>query len=62
MMSNDFEKSFSDFLETHAYDQASELLFALIRNAYLAGWKAAGGTPPTEAPIFTVLPKPEENR
>ena len=60
-MSNDFEKTFSDFLESHAYDQASEALFAIVRSAYLAGWKAAGGPLPTEAKIFTILPNPEND-
>ena len=60
MLSNDFEKSFSSFLETRDYDQASEALFTIVRSAYLAGWKAAGGEPPTEHRIFTLLPKPEE--
>ena len=62
MMSNDFEKSFSDFLETREFDQASEILFSLMRSAYLAGWIAAGGEPPTENRIFTILPKPEEEQ
>ena len=60
MLSNDFEKSFSDFLETKEYDQATEILFSLMRSAFLAGWIAAGGEPPTEHRIFTLLPKPEE--
>ena len=59
MLSNDFEKTFSDFLETKEFDQASEVLFSLMRSAYLAGWLAAGGEPPTEHRIFTILPKTE---
>lgn len=42
-MSDDFEKSFSDFLDSCEYDQAEEALFSMVRIAYIAGWKAAGG-------------------
>ena len=62
MLSNNFEKTFSDYLESRDYDQASEALFTIIRSAYLAGWTAAGGEPPTEHRIFTLLPKPEEEK
>lgn len=42
-MSDEFEKSFSDFLDSKEYDQAEEALFSMARIAYIAGWKAAGG-------------------
>ena len=42
-MSDAFEKSFSDFLDSSQYDQAAEALFSMVRIAYIAGWKAAGG-------------------
>ncbi len=35
------EKSFSDFLENDAYDQAEEAIFQMIGKAFLAGWVAA---------------------
>ena len=43
MLSNDFEKAFGDFLDRREYDQAENALFAMVRIAFLAGWKAAGG-------------------
>ena len=43
MESNDFEQAFSDFLDSRAYDQAEDALFSMVRMAFLAGWKAAGG-------------------
>ena len=46
MYPDDFEKAFSDFLERREYDQASNALFSMVRIAFIAGWKAAGGEPP----------------
>ena len=43
LMSDGFEKTFSDFLDSSEYDMAEEALFSMIRRAYIAGWKAAGG-------------------
>lgn len=57
MMGNDFEKAFSDFLERREYDQAENALFAMIRIAFLAGWKAAGGDPPQPQKIFQLIHK-----
>lgn len=37
MFSNDFELAFSQFLETHAYDEAEDLLFSTMRRAFIAG-------------------------
>lgn len=55
MMSNDFEEAFSNFLERREYDEASNALFAMVRIAFLAGWKAAGGEPPTPQKIFELI-------
>ena len=55
MYSNDFEEAFSCFLERRDYDEAANQLFTLARLAFAAGWQAAGGTPPQEEPIFTLL-------
>ena len=41
MMSNEFEKAFSDFLDRREYDEAEGALFAIVRLAFSAGWKAA---------------------
>jgi hypothetical protein len=57
MQSNDFEKAFGDFLDRREYDQAENALFAMVRIAFLAGWKAAGGTPPQSQKIFQILHK-----
>ncbi len=42
----DFEKAFSDFLESKEYDKGEGALFSMFRIAYQAGWVAAGGKPP----------------
>ena len=34
-------KSFSDFLDSEKYDKAEKTLFAVIRQAFLAGWDTA---------------------
>lgn len=57
MMGNDFEKAFSDFLERREYDQAENALFSMVRIAFLAGWKAAGGDPPQPQRIFQLMHK-----
>ena len=55
MMSNDFEEAFSNFLERREYDEASSALFAMVRIAFLAGWKAAGGEPPSPQKLFELI-------
>ena len=57
MMSNDFEKAFGDFLDRREYDQAENAMFAMVRIAFLAGWKAAGGAPPQPQRIFQIIHK-----
>lgn len=56
-MKPDFEKAFSDFLDRHEYDQAENALFAMVRISFLAGWKAAGGSPPKPQKVFTLMHK-----
>ena len=41
MTSNEFEKAFSDFLDSKTCDQAQDKLFSALRTAFLAGWQAA---------------------
>ena len=55
MLSKDFEKAFSDFLERREYDQAESALFSMVRIAFVAGWKAAGGEPPPPQKIITLV-------
>jgi len=48
----DFEKAFGDFVEGEEYDRMEngeyerlkEVVFAMLRTAYRAGWVAMGGT------------------
>lgn len=54
-MEADFEKSFSDFLEREEYDRAEHALFAVVREAYKAGWKAAGGQPPQPQEVLRLV-------
>ncbi len=56
MHSNDFEAAFSNFLDRHEYDEAENYLFSMVRLAFAAGWKAAGGAPPQQERIFELLP------
>ena len=55
MMSNDFEEAFSNFMERREYDEAENALFSMIRIAFLAGWKAAGGEPPVPQKLFELI-------
>ncbi len=41
MQSDHFEHSFDEFLSQKEYDEAEEALFTIVRQAFLAGWKAA---------------------
>lgn len=61
MMDNEFEAAFSCFLERHEYDDAESVLFEIVRAAFLAGWRAAGGEYPSAERIFQVLGSPEKN-
>ena len=47
-MSDKFEAKFSDFLDSDACDTAEDALFSLLRTAFPAGWRAAGGQIETE--------------
>lgn len=55
MYSDNFEKAFSDFLERREYDQASNALFSMVRIAFIAGWKAAGGEPPPPQKVIELV-------
>lgn len=56
-MSDAFEQAFGEFLDSNAYDQAEDMLFSVVRAAYLAGWKAAGGD---LCPALELLPQPSD--
>lgn len=57
MQSNNFEQAFGDFLERREYDQAENALFAMVRIAFLAGWRAAGGDAPPPQKIVELMHK-----
>ena len=40
---------------------AESALFEIVRAAFLAGWRAAGGECPSAERIFQVLGSPEKN-
>jgi len=64
LYSDEFEYAFSQFLERHGYDEAEHYLFSMVRVAFTAGWRAAGGAPVREERIFQ-LPggkQPEDGR
>ena len=57
MQTNQFEQAFSDFLDRREYDQAENALFSMVRIAFLAGWKAAGGEAPPPQKLFRLVHK-----
>lgn len=57
MQTNQFEQAFSDFLDRREYDQAENALFSIVRIAFLAGWKAAGGEAPPPQKLFYLVHK-----
>ena len=56
MMSNEFEKALDAFLEGVDADEAHQALYDIIRAAFLAGWRSAGGDPPQEQKLFELIP------
>ena len=54
MMDNNFEKAFGEYLDSVEYDTIANELFAATRNAFLAGWIAAGGSLTASGHIFEV--------
>jgi hypothetical protein len=57
MYTNDFEAAFAAFLDRHEYGEAENHLFSMVRLAFAAGWRAAGGEPPVSERIFELLPR-----
>ena len=55
MNSDNFEKTFNDFLERKEYDEAENALFEIVRAAYAAGWLAAGGEALKPQKLFELL-------
>ena len=59
-MSDEFEKAFGDFLDRREYDDAENALMEMVRIAFLAGWRAAGGEPPQPQPVFKIIKNDEK--
>ena len=55
MMDNDFEGAFGEYLDSAEYDAIANELFAATRNAFLAGWIAAGGSVSAGGHLFEVF-------
>lgn len=55
MHSDQFESAFAEFLDRHEYDEAEQYLFSMVRLAFAAGWRAAGGDPPRSERVYTLL-------
>ena len=47
MHTDRFEERFGEFLEGKKYDTAQAALFTVVREAFEAGWKAAGQNSPS---------------
>lgn len=56
MMSNEFEEALDNFLEGDEAEDAHQALYDIIRAAFLAGWRSAGGDPPQEQKLFELIP------
>lgn len=56
MMSNDFEEALDRFLESAESDEAHQAIYDIIRAAFAAGWRSAGGDPPQEQRLFQIIP------
>ena len=56
MMSNEFEAALDLFLAGKDADEAHQALYDVIRAAFLAGWRSAGGDPPQEQKLFELIP------
>ena len=61
-MEDKLEKAFGDFIDRREYDEASNAMLALTRSAFIAGWKAAGGTILKSQPVFTIIEGNKEHK
>ena len=50
-----FENDFSQFIDSLKYDEFEGILFNLVRDAYMAGYRKAGGTIPENQPVFRII-------
>ena len=56
MMSNEFEMALDAFLAGAEAVEAHQALYDIIRAAFLAGWRSAGGDLPQEQKLFELIP------
>ncbi|MEA5011312.1 MAG: hypothetical protein VB100_06315 [Angelakisella sp.] len=63
MKSDSFEIEFSHFLDGASYDMAQEEFSKLMRMAFEAGWRAAGGasTVPSQSKTFLLFQENSAN-
>ena len=52
----DFEKSFSEFIDRREYDEAENALFSIVREAFKAGWHASCGELIESQKILELVP------
>lgn len=57
----DFEEAFGDFIDRREYDSAENALFSMVRIAFVAGWLAANGSPPSSQKMFRLQHKDTKN-
>lgn len=46
-----FDKCYDDFLNSYACDVGHDAIFELTKDAFAAGWRAAGGDPAQAPPV-----------
>ena len=51
MEENRFDQCYEAFLNSHACDVGHDAIFELTKDAFAAGWRAAGGDPDQAPPI-----------
>ena len=55
MYNDEFEKTFSNFLDRYEYDAVQNAIFTIARSAFEAGWLAAGGNPLSPQEVFKLV-------
>jgi deoxyribodipyrimidine photolyase len=58
---SEFERYFSDFIDKREYDEAENMLFLIVRAAFLSGWLAAGGIDPKNTNTLQIIKSKREN-
>lgn len=58
----DVEKIYSNYLETHEADIMFNEFFQAVRNAFMAGYKAASGKLPLPQPVIELTKTPNQQK